>query len=375
MIINIFLWLFLAAAGLLWLSIFGYLFILLLLVPKNRHGQSEIIDWPEIAVVIATLNEEEYITQKLQNLRKIDYPLDRIHTIVIDGGSDDQTVNLAQKEFDNGQNIQLICMEGAKGKSHQVNKALDLLSQEFIVFTDADSALDPSCIKELVRELLSDPQTAIAGALIIPKSRLPEERIHWRFLNYLWWLEGEALSSAGLSGVCYAVRRESISRIEQNAIAEDMYLALNTSYKGFRVLISRIARAYELRVPQSSSQMIQLRRRRGRNYLKELLRLVPHKKAPLRKRAAMWIRLWHFTASPVIVVLLFLLGLSLLVFGQWPFVLFTFLVFTLSAFAILYSIHKRIGDGLGWIKLVLASFKLFFVTLLSMLTLKKRSAA
>lgn len=374
MIINIFLWLFLAAAGLLWLSVFGYLFILLLLVPKNRQSQKEIIDWPEIAVVIAALNEEEYIKQKLQNLLEIDYPPDRIHTVVIDGGSEDETVNLVQKEIDKGQKIQLIRMEEAEGKSDQINKALDILSQEFLVFTDADTTLDPSCIKELIRELKSDPQTAIAGALIIPKSRLPEERIHWRFLNYLWWLEGEVLSLAGLSGVCYAARRKSLSPIKHNVIADDMYLALNTSFKGFHVRVCRKARAYELRVPQSSSQMVQLRRKRGRNYLDELKRIATQKKAPFQKQAARWIRLWHFTVSPVIVVLLFLLGLSLLVFSQWPFVLFTFLVFNLSALVVLYSIHRRIGDGLGWIKLVLASFKLFFVTLLSMLTLKKRSA-
>jgi di/tricarboxylate transporter len=96
---------------------------------------------------------------------------------------------------------------------------------------------------------------------------------------------------------------------------------------------------------------------------------------PLQKKAARWIRLWHFTVSPILIVLLFLLGFSLLVFSQWPVVFLTFLVFILSAFAVLYSIHKRIGDGLGWIKLVFASFKLFFVTLLSMLTLKQKSVS
>jgi cellulose synthase/poly-beta-1,6-N-acetylglucosamine synthase-like glycosyltransferase len=262
-------------------------------------------------------------------------------------------------------------MEKSSGKSEQINRALDILTQEFIIFTDADSTLDPSCFKELILELKNDPQTAILGALIIPKSRLAEEQIHWQFLNYVWWLEGEALSSAGLSGVCYAARRESLSLIPKNSIADDMYLALNTSYKGYRVRICRKARAYELRVPQSSDQMIQLRRWRGKNYLDELQRINSTNKVPLRKKAARWIRLWHFTVSPKLVVLLFLLGVPLLFFNQWSTVLFAFLIFLLSSAAVLYSIHKNIGNGLGWMKLVFASFRLFFVTLLSMLTLKK----
>jgi hypothetical protein len=117
--------------------------------------------------------------------------------------------------------------------------------------------------------------------------------------------------------------------------------------------------------------MIQLRRKRGKNYLDEVRRTASSKNAPLRIKAVSWIRLWHFTVTPKLVVVLFLLGMLLLLFNQWSTVLFAFLIFLLSSAALIYSIHTKIGDGIDWMRLVFAFFKLFFVTLLSMLTLKK----
>ena len=81
----------------------------------------------------------------------------------------------------------------------------------YVIVTDADTRLEPNCVTELVATLLADPQTAIVGATVRPASALLEERIHWWFLNHLWWLEGEALSAAIVSGVCYAARRRAVS--------------------------------------------------------------------------------------------------------------------------------------------------------------------
>src|SRR5262245_1161601 len=111
--------------------------------------------------------------------------------VVIDGGPADGTVELGRREIAAGAAVQRVPDPELRGKAAQLNRALATLSQEIVIVTDVDARLDSRCIAELVRVLAGDPRTALVGATVWPASALLEERLHWRWLNYLWWLEGE----------------------------------------------------------------------------------------------------------------------------------------------------------------------------------------
>ena len=172
--------LFLGTATLLWLSVFGYLLVLVSIASRRRPGERGEPALPEIAVVIPTLNEEDLIASKLADLRRTDYPRDRMEVVVVDGGSVDRTTKLVQQEIERGEKIKLLCLNGARGKAYQINHALGSLAQEVVVVTDVDTLLEPSCIRELVGALVNDPKTSVVGASIQPDSVLAEERLHWR---------------------------------------------------------------------------------------------------------------------------------------------------------------------------------------------------
>jgi len=354
---------------LIWLSVYGYLTALWMIAARRHRIDQEITDFPDIAIVIPTLNEEDLILPKLEDLKNSDYPEICKSVIVVDGGSTDKTIELVKQEIERGENIRLLSTEASKGKFDQISHAFDTIKQDVVVVTDADSFLDASCIKELVSLLVRNPNIAVAGATIRPDSSLLEERIHWKFLNYLWWLEGEALSAASISGVCYACRPKKISLPDRDIKAEDIHLAFMAASRGYSVRNCRKAYATETRVPQTAAEFIQFRRRRGGGYVSELLRSNRSSHAPLGFRLMRLIRLWHFRVLPRIGIGLALLSIALLFTPYRLWLIPVFIGFAAPALISLFRSNIVSAEKLRWLKLSWAAGRLVILTIISMLGL------
>ena len=357
-------------ASLLVATTAGYFAALQIIVWIRRRRQLARGALPRIAVVVPTLNEATFIEQKLRDLRRSDYPSGCMTILVVDGGSTDGTADIVQRAVDAGGPIRMLRLNRTRGHSEQGMLALGLLSEDIVVLTDADSRLDPSCIRHLVTCLEDDPQLAVAGAAVEPDSALPEERLHWRVLNRLWWLEGEALAAGSVSGVCYAVRRVSMFPLADIASALDMHLALVASARGFRVKLCRQAHAIELRVPQSTGELIALRRRRGRNYVAELQRAWTQPNVRLGSRLACGIHLWHFHVTPRLAGL-FVVVLTVLLFTdrwRWSLGLAASVVAPVCLVVLGVSVGRRHPIGL-WRDLF-AGCRLLALTWFSLLTIR-----
>jgi cellulose synthase/poly-beta-1,6-N-acetylglucosamine synthase-like glycosyltransferase len=340
---------FLTASLVLWTSVFGYVAVLLLIAARRGASRSAAAPpdgeagLPQIAVVVPVRNEERYIAAKLSNLRRTDYPAERLSLIVADGGSTDATLAIVESERECGFGMKVLRVPDARGKADQINAALASLDRDLVVFTDGDADLDPGCIRALVETLRDDPQADVVGARIVPATRLLEERIHWWILNSLWWLEGEALGNGQVSGVCFAVRRSALSLLPRDCTAEDIRFGLLASARGRRVRLSRRAVATELRVPQTPGEFASFRNRRGSGYVRELRRIRPVG-APLRWHFMQALRLFHFFVMPLLALAIAGLG-TLLLFTpdrHWPLLLFA--VFALPA-AIALLASKTLGEG------------------------------
>lgn len=311
---------FLAVVTTLWLSIFGYLLLIAALATRRQAQPPELSTHPEIAVVVPTLNEERLIRTKLEDLRRTDYPRERMAVVVVDGGSTDGTETIVRRQIDDGEAIQLISVPDSRGQADQLGRALAQLTQPIVVITDADATLEPRCIRELVKVLAHDRETVIVGAQVQPATNLLEERLYWRCLNRLWWLEGEALASALVSGVCYAIRREAVAPNCRAARAFDIHVAMAATAAGFRARLCPAARALEVRAPRALREFVQVRRQRGLGYLAELWSVRAQRGGGLRWRVARGVRLWHFLVTPALVATAAASGAILLAtpYWRWP---------------------------------------------------------
>ncbi len=95
---------FIGISTLVWLSVYGYLIALWMISARRHRIDQEITDFPHIAIVIPTLNEEDLILPKLKDLKNSDYPETRMSVLVVDGGSSDKTTELVKQEIEQDKN-------------------------------------------------------------------------------------------------------------------------------------------------------------------------------------------------------------------------------------------------------------------------------
>jgi hypothetical protein len=339
---------FLAAAALLWASSLGYLLALEARALFKRRPAPRAAPLPDLAVVIPTLNEAGLIEGKLDDLRRADYPADRMRIVVVDRGSRDGTDAIVLAAAARDGRIRLLSVPEARNKADQLGAVLPLLEEDLVVFSDADAVLEPDCLRALAATLAGDPGTGLVGASVRPASRLPEERIHWRLLNRIWRLEGDVFSCAGFSGVCYAARREALRAMEGDVQAEDIHLGLLVGAHGFSSQICPEAVAIETRVPQTAAEFVRFQKRRGASYLNEIRLFAGGREGGPGRRLARRMRLWQIGATPWLGGAAVVSGAALLPAGRWTVPAAVSLGFLVPALLYIAALSIRAGDAKAW---------------------------
>jgi len=115
----------------------------------------EITDFPDIAIVIPTLNEEDLILPKLEDLKNSDYPETRMSIIVIDGGSTDDSVNIIKKYE---RHLSFWCSEPDGGHYSAVNKGFTKASGDVFAWLNSDDLYCQGALKTVGSIFGSLPQ-------------------------------------------------------------------------------------------------------------------------------------------------------------------------------------------------------------------------
>ena len=107
---------------------------------------------PILSIIIPVLNEANIIRSILSRLQDDG----RIEIIVVDGGSQDNTFELAKAE-----GVQVI-LSPQKGRARQMNAGAAIATGDILLFLHADTQLPPDYLN-LIKDTLAQPN-AIAGA-------------------------------------------------------------------------------------------------------------------------------------------------------------------------------------------------------------------
>ena len=233
------------AAGLLAYIYIGYPLALALLRLIARKPVTKRDMEPTVCLFVAAHNEEEVIDAKLRNALALDYPEDRLEIVVASDGSRDGTNDIVRRF---APRVRLLEFRPRRGKAAAINEGLRSVSSEIVVLSDANTFLERTAVRELVRSF-ADPQVGAASgdvALVGERAALGRsEDIYYRYELWIHHAESDIGSMVGADGALYAVRRELFAPPPPDTILDDMAIPMAIARAGRRVVFEPAARAYE----------------------------------------------------------------------------------------------------------------------------------
>ena len=267
-------------------------------------------DWPSVDIIVPVYNELQLVGAKLRNLTALDYPRDRARFWIVDGGSDDGTLERMEAAAPNEDRFTLI-RQGTPNKVWQLSSALKRGRGEWVLVTDADATLPPETLRRMVTEgenghrseLPGDsgqwPVMAV-GSSVRPARAHPLERLYWGLADRLRLWESRGGSASIVTGPCYLFRRDLLEEFPEDVVADDVYVALLAATSGAEVRFLDL-RVEESRCPRRLGDLYRHKLRKADAYLREVWRFLPRWPAmtPQAREIFIW-RAVHLLAIPLL---------------------------------------------------------------------------
>ena len=225
----------------------GYPLFLAFLAPLRKQPVIRTGLWePNISIIIPARNEAAHIENKLRNCANLDYPQAKMEIILVDDGSDDDTLARARRCQIPG--LQIVALSHRMGKWAAMNRGVLEAAGDILVFTDADSLIAPDSLRFLLRPFVNPIVGCVAGryqAGGLKGSNACAVGFYWRYEDYLRNKESQVGGLLGASGSLYALRSELYEPLTSGLINDDFIIPMLASSKNFRTLYEPRAVATE----------------------------------------------------------------------------------------------------------------------------------
>ena len=120
---------------------------------------------PICTVVVPAYNEGKQVLKTLRSIANGDYPEKKVHIIVVDDGSIDDTwfwIKKAKKEL--GSRVKTIRLPKNAGKRHALHEGFKQSRGQVLITVDSDSIVDPQTLRCMVSPFVVNPMVgAVAG--------------------------------------------------------------------------------------------------------------------------------------------------------------------------------------------------------------------
>lgn len=120
----------------------------------------------KITIIVPAHNEEKNIKDTILSVYSFlikNKDITNFEIIIVEDGSDDNTLEIAKNLESKYQEITLIHSEKRLGKGKAIEKGIRKSSSENIVFLDADDSTETSCLKEMIDTLKKEEFDIVIG--------------------------------------------------------------------------------------------------------------------------------------------------------------------------------------------------------------------
>jgi cellulose synthase/poly-beta-1,6-N-acetylglucosamine synthase-like glycosyltransferase len=243
------------AIGYLAFLVFGYKFVLRLLTTGKPIMRVDHI--PPVTLVVPAFNEGKNIARKIEDLRALDYPADKMEILIVDNSSTDETHKIASS-------YPVTVLESPRGKINAINTGVRYANSDIIIVSDADTLLKPDAIKSLVTCFADDSVGAVGGKAIVEDNCSFFGRSKMRYHEADWdlrTLEGRLDSVISLDGKLMAFRKSLLPSLPPESVVDDLEITFRLRSRGYRSIIDDHAVVYEIGPQSLKAELKQIRRR------------------------------------------------------------------------------------------------------------------
>ena len=195
---------------------------------------------PTVALVIPTYNEAAVIPRKLENIRQLDYPRDKLQIVIVDSASTDDTISLVKRfVVDNAGNLACTLLEQPvrMGKSEAINEALRHVDAEILILTDADVTFPSGSLYEIVAGF-QDPRIGAVSGVEVPVGGDDMmggvEGDYRRIYTAIRMAEASVDTPFMCESEFSAYRRELLQPLRPGTMCDDIELTVGVRSKGYR---------------------------------------------------------------------------------------------------------------------------------------------
>lgn len=149
---------------------------------------------PVVSVIVPTRNRPESLRCCLRALTRLDYPADRVETLVVD----DRSVPPVRESLGRsgaGPNLRILQGEG-KGPAIARNRGVEVAEGDLLAFTDDDCIPSPPWLRELVAAHESLPGAAVGGRVVNGLEENPFADASQMLVSYLYHYYNSGASGA-----------------------------------------------------------------------------------------------------------------------------------------------------------------------------------
>ncbi len=180
---------------------------------KIKDQLPVLTEYPAVSILIPAHNEQLAIKSTIDSVMKANYP--DFEVIVIDDGSTDDTLVIAQEQIKKFDNLKVIALEQNMGKAMALKYGTMSSKGNLILTLDADAYLDTNAITYMVAHFINGPRVgAVTGnprvrnrTSLLAKIQIGEYSSIIGMIKRTQRLIGKVLT---VSGVIVAFRKEAL---------------------------------------------------------------------------------------------------------------------------------------------------------------------
>lgn len=307
---------------LFWISLFivfytyvGYGVLLYILVRIRRliKGARPVpstaaSSFPSCCLIVAAYNEEDVIREKIENSLALKYPAGMLKIYFVTDGSTDRTPDIVASYSQ----ITLLHIPERHGKIHAVHRTVTQVDAEVVVFTDANTLLNPDALLELCKHYGDPGIGAVSGEKRIATGTEADassagEGFYWKYESTLKKWDAELYSIVGSAGELFSIRRNLYEAVPADTILDDFMISMKIAEKGYRIIYEPQAYATE-EASENVSEELKRKIRIAAGGIQSITRLgklfnpFPH---PILTFQYISHRVLRWTVTPVLLIVVF----------------------------------------------------------------------